>query len=76
MASSAAVGLIFASCESFSIDKVVIVLRSFVSNSDRPRRHEQGSLSLEDPAIAIELTRVPSRTFPNLESDFDANLKG
>jgi hypothetical protein len=76
MASSAAVGLLFASCESFSINKVANILRSFVSNANQPRWQEEGSLALSNPASAIELTRIPSRAIPNLESEIDHKVKG
>ncbi|KAG7527466.1 hypothetical protein FFLO_06903 [Filobasidium floriforme] len=78
MASSAAVGLLFASCESSSITKLANILRSFLSptNANQPRRQEERSLALSDPASAIELTRIPSRAIPNLESEIDHKVKG
>lgn len=75
MASSAAVGLLFASCESVSINKVANILRSFVSNANQPRRQEEGCLALSDAASAIELRRIPSRSFPNLESESESKSK-
>jgi hypothetical protein len=76
MASSAAVGLLFASFESLSINKVTNILRSFLSNANQQRGQEEGSLALSDPVGAIELTRISSRAIHNLESEIDHKVKG